>query len=229
MKDAERNYARLRDFVLSQGACLFGVADVRQLKKDFLNLSQAALKSLDYGISLAVRLSDPIIEDIVDRPTKLYFYHYRRLNALLDEIALKITGFIQKEGAYALPIPSSQVIDWERQRGHLSHRKIALEAGLGWMGRNNLLVNSEFGSRLRLVTVLTSFPLITDSRKEPGCGDCRACIPLCPAGAIKERREDFQHLACYRKLDFFRKQCNIGHHICGICVKACPGRVTRLN
>lgn len=229
MKEAQANYDRLRDFTLSQGASLFGVADVHGLKKDFIGLSEEAIERLDFGISLAVRLSDAIIEDIVDKPTKLYFYHYRRLNSLLDEIALKMMGFIQKEGASALPIPSSQIIDWERQRGHLNHKRIALEAGLGWLGRNNLLVNPEFGSRLRLVTVLTNLPLITDSRKEPGCGDCRECIPLCPAGAIKERRENFQHLACYRKLDSFRKQCNIGHHICGICLKACPGRATPLN
>ncbi len=217
----ERNYIALRDFALNQGAALFGVADIRQLRDNFLGLGRPIIEKLDYGISLAVRLSDTVIEDIEDKPTKLYFYHYRQLNFFLDQLALRITNFIQQEGGRALPIASSQIIDWEKQKGHLSHKRIAGEAGLGWRGRNNLLVSDRFGSRIRLVTILTDFPLRTDQRKEPGCGDCKACIPVCPAGAIKESKEQFDHLSCYRQLDYFRKECHIGHYICGICVKAC--------
>jgi len=217
----ERNYIALRNFAFDQGVALFGVADVRQLREEFFALSQPVIERLNYGISLAVRLSDAVIEGIEDRPTKLYFYHYRQLNLSLDQLALRITDFIQKEGGRALPIASSQIIDWEKQKGHLSHKKVAVEAGLGWIGRNNLLVNSRFGSRIRLVTILTDFPLKTGPREGLGCGDCKACIAVCPAGAIKERKEDFDHLSCYRQLDCFRKKCRIGHHICGICVKAC--------
>lgn len=217
----ERNYLALRDLALRHGAALFGVADVRQLREEFFGLPRTIIERLDYGISLAVRLSQAVIEGIEDRPTKLYLYHYRQLNLLLDQLALRITHFIQKEGSQALPLPSSQIIDWEKQRGHLSHKRVAREAGLGWRGRNNLLVNPRFGSRIRLVTILTDFPLKTNQRREPGCGDCLACISACPAGAIKEREEDFDYLSCYQKLDYFRKECYLGHHICGICVKAC--------
>ncbi len=223
----EKNYLTLRDFALSQGAALFGVADVRQLRDNFLGLARPIIEKLDYGISLAVSLSHTVIEDIEDKPTKLYFYHYRQINLFLDQLALRITHFIQKEGGQALPIPSSQIIDWEKQKAHLSHKRIAGEAGLGWRGRNNLLVSDRFGSRIRLVTILTDFPLRTGPRREPGCGDCKACIPVCPAGAIKERKENFDHLSCYRKLDYFRKECHIGHYICGICVKACKEKGTK--
>lgn len=224
-EEGERNYIALRDFALSQGATLFGVADVRQLREEFFGLPRPIIERLSYGISLAVRLSDAVIEGIEDRPTKLYFYHYRQLNLLLDQLALRITNFIQKEGSQALPIPSSQIIDWEKQKGHLSHKKVAIEAGLGWIGRSNLLVNPEFGSRIRLVTILTNFPLKTDRRRKLDCGDCNACIAVCPAGAIKESKEDFDYLSCYRKLDYFRKECHIGHHICGICIKACKIKI----
>jgi len=135
-----------------------------------------------------------------------------------------VVQFIQNRGWSALPIPSSQTIDWENQRGHLSHKEVAQQAGLGWIGRNNLLVNPDFGSRVRLVTVLTDFPIPCDKTTEDGCSECRDCLGVCPAGAIKERLEDFDRIACYRKLDEFRKICKIGHHICGICVKACRGR-----
>jgi len=224
MNERKGNYSKLKELALEMGACLFGVADLSRMKGEFLDLSPGATKGLDKGISLAVRLSDRIVEGIEDRPTKLYYYHYRQINYFLDRLALGLTQFIQDKGWNALPIPSSQTIDWERQRGHLSHKEVGKVAGIGWMGRNNLLVNPDFGSRIRLVTVLTDFPVSCDEPKEDACGDCRDCLGVCPAGAIKDRVEDFDWLACFRQLEGFRKTCGIGHHICGICVKACKGK-----
>lgn len=224
MDEQKENYSKLKEFALGWGVSLFGVCDISKLKGEFLDLSPGVIKELDRGISLAVRLSDKIIDSIEDRPTKLYYYHYRQVNYFLDRLALGVTQFIQNRGWSGLPIPSSQTIDWEKQKGHLSHKEVAQQAGLGWIGRNNLLVNPDFGSRIRLVTVLTDFPLLCDKPIEDECGNCRDCLGVCPVGAIRERAEDFDRVACCRKLDEFRKVCNIGHHICGICVKACPGR-----
>jgi epoxyqueuosine reductase QueG len=47
---------------------------------------------------------------------------------------------------------------------------------------------------------------------------------VCPAGAIKERQEDFEHLECFEQLRLFRKRDHIGQYICGVCVKACRGQ-----
>jgi len=223
MNEGRENYSKLKEFALGLGASLFGVCDLSRLKGEFLDLSPGVIKGLDKGISLAVRLSDKIIESIEDRPTKLYYYHYRQVNYFLDRVALGVTEFIQNRGCNGLPIPSSQTIDWEKQMGHLSHKEVAQQAGLGWIGRNNLLVNPDYGSRIRLVTILTDFPLPSDNPIDGSCDDCRACLAICPAGAIKERAEDFDRLACFRKLDEFRKTCGIGHHICGLCLKSCPG------
>ncbi len=218
----ESNYKELKDFALQEGAVLFGVGELEGMKVEFME--ESAWKGLKYGISVAVRLSERILEDIIDHPTKLYFYHYRQVNIFLDQLALRITHLIQRKGYSALPIPASQVIDWVNQRGHFSHKELARRAGLGWIGRNNLLVTPQFGSQIRLVSILTDLPLKTDSPLKEDCGDCYACLPVCPAKAIKERREEFDHIACYKKLDEFRKKYNIGHHICGICVKVCKGK-----
>ncbi len=224
MDEEKENYSQLKEVALVLGASLFGVCDLSRLEGKILDLSPGVIKGLHRGISLAVRLSDKIIDSIEDRPSKLYYYHYRQINYFLDRIALGVTQFIQNRGWNALPIPSSQTIDWENRRGHLSHKEVAQQAGLGWIGRNNLLVNPDFGSRIRLVTVLTDFPILCDKTIEDGCGECADCLGVCPAGAIKDRVEDFDPLACFRQLDEFRRICKIGHHICGICVKACPGR-----
>jgi epoxyqueuosine reductase QueG len=115
-------------------------------------------------------------------------------------------------------------VDWKTQKGHLSHKHAAKAAGLGWIGRNNLLVSKRFGSRIRLVTILTDFPLAINSPSLEDCGSCRDCLSVCPAGAIAERQKDFDHLRCYEQLRTFAKTLHFSHNICGICVKACRGK-----
>ncbi len=59
------------------------------------------------------------------------------------------------------------------------------KAGLGWQGKNTLLLNAEAGSWFFLGEIYTSLPLpITRAPPQPGCGHCRACISVCPTGAI---------------------------------------------
>ena len=217
------NYESLKGLSLDLGASLFGVARVEPLRERFLSLSPQGIDRLPYAISLGVHLSDRILEDIQDGPTPLYFFHYQRVNILLDEMALGITSHIQNQGFDALPIPASQVIDWERQLGHLSHKHVAKEAGLGWIGRHNLLVSPKFGARVRLVSILTDIPLKLNEPIQRDCGTCRSCIPVCPAGAIVEEPLDFDHIGCYEQIKAFCKERNIRHHICGLCIKACPG------
>ncbi len=222
LPDLSRSTSSIREFSLSLGFSLFGMADIASIRGEFL-LSEAAKAKFPRAISLGVRAIDAVLDDIVDRPTPLYFHHYRQLNFFLDRGALLVASRIQDFGFAALPIAASQIVDWENQRAHAPHKKIGVLAGLGWIGRNNLLVNKELGSRFRLVTVLTNMPLEAGSPVAFGCGTCRACIAPCPAGAIKERPEDFDHRACYAKLDEWRKAHVVSQHICGVCVKACKG------
>jgi epoxyqueuosine reductase len=219
---AQKNSALIRKLASDLGFSLCGVADIREIRKEF-HLDLKFASRFDNAIVLGKRLLDPVIENVKDRPTPLYFHHYRQLNFFLDRAAFLLSFSIQEQDHQALPIPASQVIDWEKHIGHVSHRHVGRLAGLGWLGRNNLLVNPELGSRYRLVTVLSDMPLEVDQPLERDCGECRACISLCPAMAIKEKREDFDHIACYEKLKEFRRQGLVGQHICGVCVKACKG------
>jgi len=220
--DKNKSYLELKKFSQAQGADLFGVADIRNIKKDFL-LSRDLLEKLDQAICLGIRLSGSILEEIENAPTRLYFHHYRTVNALLDQIALKTANYIQNKGYLALPIPASQILDWQNQKAHLSHKKLGVLAGLGWIGRNNLLVNEKLGSQFRLASILTSLPLKTDKPVRKDCGDCRFCVKICPSGAIKEQAEDFDHNRCFEKLKEFQKQRLVDQYICGICVKVCKG------
>ncbi len=224
MKNPKENVEKVKALCDQWGASLFGVADLHQLERDQVLLPSRLIDQLPFGLSIAFHLSDAVLEEIENQPTPLYFHHYQRVNILLDTIGLEVTSAIQKLRYQALPIPASQIVDWKRQKGHLSHKQVARLAGLGWMGRNNLLVNQEFGSRIRLVTILTNLPLEKNSPSSMNCGSCRACLSVCPAGAIAERQEDFDHLRCHEQLKTFSKTLHFSHHICGICVKACRGQ-----
>lgn len=210
----------LKKFTSGLGVSLFGIADVTAIREEF-NLDKKVRDSFDRGISLGQRLIDSVLEDIVDRPTPLYFHLYRQVNFFLDRAAFLLSSHIQDMGYKALPIPASQIINWDSQQGHLSHKKVGRLAGLGWIGRNNLLVNPDLGSQFRLVTVLTNMPLTPDQPLDSDCGKCRRCLTVCPASAIKERKEDFDHKACFEKLKEFRRAGIVSQFICGVCLKAC--------
>lgn len=212
----------LRAFALDLGFDLFGVADVAALRGDFL-LEPATRDRFPRAVSLGKALSDAVLDDILDHPTSIYFHHYRQLNFFLDRGALLLADRIQKEGYRSLAVAASQIVDWENQRAHVSHKHVGRAAGLGWFGRNNLLVNPTFGSRSRLVTVLTDMPLEPGRPLERDCGACRACAAACPAGAIKDARDDFDHRACYETLKGFRSKGYTTQFICGICVRDCRG------
>lgn len=218
--DKNKNYASLKKFAQLQGISLFGVGDIAEIKKDFM-LSAKVLDKMYRAVVLGIGLSNSILDEINNQPTKLYFHHYRTINAFLDQAALKMTNFIQAKGFLALPIPASQIVDWENQKAHLSHRKLGVLAGLGWIGRNNLLVNKELGSQFRLVSILTNMPLKTDKPLKQDCKTCRICIEVCPAGAIKESPADFEYLKCFDKLKEFQKNRIVDQYVCGVCVNAC--------
>jgi len=162
-----------------------------------------------------------VLETITDRPNKLYYRHYKMVNILLDQLALQTVEDVQRRGFNALPIPASQVLDWDGLSSHASHRAIARLAGLGWIGRSSLLVNPQYGSRVRYVSILTDMPLVADSPITGGCGGCRACVDACPAGAIGMDRFDVD--ACHQLLKHFGKTLHVSL-ICGVCLRACRGQ-----
>jgi epoxyqueuosine reductase len=226
MSEKRENYSRLSRFAINRGLSLFGVADIIDVREEF-NLPDISKSRYDRVVVMGKRLLDGVMDEIADQPTPLYFHHYRQINFFLDRSALAVGNTIQDSGFRALPIAASQIIDWENQTAHVSHKKMGYLAGLGWIGRNNLLVNPYLGSRFRLVTVLTDMPLDADKPLGLDCGACRACIKSCPAGAIKDRPEDFDHISCYEKLKDFRRRHIVSQYICGVCVRACTPEAAR--
>lgn len=109
-----------------------------------------------------------------------------------DRIADDLEKYLQKNGfpAYSQSeanIEATGFYDKQNQTTPLPHKTIALMAGLGWIGKHNLLVTKEFGSAISMCTVLTDAPLKTFLKTPINslCGDCNICVETCLPKALK--------------------------------------------
>jgi epoxyqueuosine reductase QueG len=232
MSAAQKYTQTVKQWIREKGADLVGIADLEPLRELEFIEPAGLLDPFNRAISIAIQLPVAAFEMISDQPTPIYSNIYNTANRLLDELAFKTAVALQKEGYQSMPVPASQLLDWDRLYGAISHKAVARIAGLGWQGKNLLLITPDYGSRVRLVTVLTDAPLQTDSPMENKCGKCMQCRDACPVGAIKgistkdnySTRDEALYLdRCSRKLiEEFAKLEGIGSPICGICIKACP-------
>lgn len=96
----------------------------------------------------------------------------------MDALAVKLADWLDSEGYKSIA---------KLKAGRLPHKTIALRAGLGFIGKNNLLVTEQYGCALMLGKVLTTAPFITMSKipKEPQCGECNICVNVCPTKALQ--------------------------------------------
>ena len=106
------------------------------------------------------------------------------------------------------------------------HIPLAVNAGLGQMGRHTSLITKEHGANVRLAAVLTDMPLVFDEPQDIGvedvCLNCRICAENCPPKAIYTdkvlvRGVEKYHLDFDRCMPYFNEM-----DTCGICITVCP-------
>ena len=226
--------SELEDFACSIGADLFGVADLtdRAAHDHVLWQGGEMLARFPKGISIGIRLVDAVIDELYrhDEPSPIYSYRglYNSVNSDLDRVTLAIAKRIQEEGYSAYPIPASQTIDDRKLSGAVSHKLLANLSGLGWIGKNCLLITPEFGPRVRLASVFTDALLEAGVPIENRCGDCVDCVEICPPGAFTGVKFDPEEP---RDVRFRANMCRnytrqraelLGEGICGLCVYVCP-------
>ena len=210
----------------SQGVSLWGAADLHCLN---VGLGEEQ-KPFPGAISWAFPMSPDIMAGLKNGPTRAYARAYAEANVRITAIANFLAGAIRKKGFRADPLAASDRTDTVNIRGDFPHKTAATLSGLGWVGRHCQLVTRQFGPWVRLGTVFTDMPLVYGTPFQRGfCGNCRACVDACPAGALTgntwkpgiERDDILDAAVCDRwkkehYLDFHN-----GHN-CGICSAVCP-------
>ncbi len=126
----------------------------------------------------------------------------------MDTLATRLAEQLEAEGYKSIA---------KLKPGRLPHKTVALRAGLGFIGKNNLLVTLQYGCALMLGKVLTAAPFTVRSEtpKEPICGDCDVCINACPNGALLGKTWS---VTTARDEILTRKRCDL----CLKCMVWCP-------
>lgn len=184
------------------------------------------------GVSVAVPVPRKIVEDLKESPTREYYDMYHQLNHQLDEIVEAGTDFLRKNGCKAKANTTTVMEQDENWCTYLPHKTVATRAGLGWIGKNCLLVTKEYGGAIRLSSLITNAPLPTDVPIEKSlCGNCTECVKYCPAGALTgavwhagmDRAELFKKDICFQSMIRRMKAATgIEADICGKCFAVCP-------
>lgn len=113
--------------------------------------------------------------------------------------------------------------------GELVDGAVAERAGIGFTGKNTLLITEEFGSFVYLGEILISIPFKPDKPLELDCGSCRKCIEVCPTGAIVEDGKlnaqqclAFQTQTKHFLKDEFKNVLGTRVYGCDTCQAVCP-------
>lgn len=118
--------------------------------------------------------------DPFDEDDKAYISRYARgrdyhklIRKRLQHLANKISEEVGQHG-YRAFVDSAPVLE----------RAIAEKAGLGWIGKNTMLINKSAGSWFFLGELFTDLPLPLDHQESDHCGSCTACLEVCPTNAF---------------------------------------------
>jgi epoxyqueuosine reductase len=112
----------------------------------------------------------------------------------------------------------------------LAERALAARAGLGFIGKNHMLINPQLGAQIFLGEIITNLKLQTDQPIENACSDCQNCISACPTGALRpDGQFDANKCISYLTIEY-KDQIppdltpKISDHLfgCDECVLACP-------
>lgn len=117
--------------------------------------------------------------------------------------------------------------------GHIAEKPYSELAGLGWIGKNSILINPKIGSFFCIGVIITTLDIETDLPHKKMCGDCRRCIDACPTGAIHEDgwvdcRRCISYLTIEEKGDIpegIRPLMGGAVFGCDICQEVCPYNV----
>lgn len=224
-------YGRIEELSCEGGAFKLGYADIRQLKG--MVAGDPSIFDFPNAVSFAVEIPKDAARSAMKAPSAEMREAYKQCNKRLKQIGDQIVEELIAAGYKARFIDPSERVVPEKLLGPVSHKAIAHLAGLGWVGKNGLLISQEHGPRFRMGTVLTDLPVVENPPPlVSGCGECTICIENCPTNSLKETTpfedhpQDRDLVIDWAKCGRYEKAL-IGdgsrvEQACGRCISTCP-------
>ena len=146
------------------------------------------------------------------------------------ERILKDIEIVLKEECIKYYIPPVAQQNEEDLLAVFSFKYAAVNAGLGWIGKNDVLITEEYGPRVRLSVVLIDYPFeFWNKVAQSRCGSCTRCVDICPHKALTGanwdintlRNELIDYHLCNKKRSEYLKS-HGRKNACGLCMVVCP-------
>lgn len=181
----------VKTFGLKSGLDLIGICSVASLPSikvlDHQKNIERIMPSAKRVIVGASRMIPAAVE-ASSRNIRFSQFSTMGLYQELNRISYRICRFLDDLGFLSVAVPTFLPIDMHNNYGIVSDvslRHTAVQAGLGTLGTNRLLLTEKFGPRVRLMAVLTDAPLEVDAKSDVvHCDGCELCVEHCPAEAI---------------------------------------------
>lgn len=166
------------------GAARVGFANISALRT--MQVGDHQVFEFPSAISVMVEIPIDAVRCSLDSPSEELRSAYKQCNMKLKKAEEKVVETLKAAGYDARLIDPSERVNKEMLLGAISHKAVARLAGLGWIGKNGLIVTEDFGPRLRMGTVLTNMPVAKNPAPQTNdCGECTACVDNCPMKVLK--------------------------------------------
>jgi len=228
--EVEKVRTELFQILEKNGASRCGIADLSDVPDSCLPKVKGA--PMRIGIAFLMHLPAAIVRKLATAPDMEYVKVYKEYNDRLISAAHDGANYLKGLGYEAVAQDFDYARPDENDMTLLPHKTVAVKAGLGWIGRNCLLVTPEFGCAVRLGSIITNASLpfdepVTESR----CGNCHLCVDNCPGHAIfgklwqpgMPRDQLLDHHRCTEAMfDVMEKSTGERLDFCGKCFAVCP-------
>ena len=185
----------VKDLVLNAGAVDVGVVTTETLEG---GPPSTDLSYVLEGAKSAVVFALPLDQEKIERYLKKEDFYGQnrdnvRTNTLVSGIALELARFLEMKGQTAVPVAANGVYRKDTPRGPfdekppISHRYLAVRAGLGHFGFSGNVIRKKDGAAVILGSVVTDAELTPTDPLPPEenyCDDCRLCLSACPSGLM---------------------------------------------
>jgi len=183
---------QIRTYAESLGADVMGVASVEKVEMIIPHDLQKPTKVLPGAKTVVVFGVGMLYGALEGEEVDLMRYMAMETNLKIDRMGFDLAKFIEARGYLAINITSGLPVDFAKREkgmwGYISHRHLAVEAGLGEIGLNNSFLHERFGPRIYLGSVITTAPLEFATEKKEGIclgEDCFLCVEACPAKSLR--------------------------------------------